>query len=138
DAPLAAQYVAEARELGRTVGLGGEVTLAWVLERPGVMRTQDTETPATGLAWSVLAEVLGRALDELVACRGMEGAALGAERRALHAALRPQVDVSAARRPVALARYGERLRGRSGGLRGAVVLGEGRTRPEVALWADQS
>src|SRR2546422_460260 len=78
DAALAAQYVAEARELGRTVGLGGDVTLAWVLERPGVVRMQDTETPAGGIAWPVLAEVLGRALDELVACRGAEGEALGA------------------------------------------------------------
>ena len=138
DAPLAAQYVAEARELGRTVGLGGEVTLAWVLERPGVMRTQDTETPATGLAWSVLAEVLGRALDELVACRGMEGAALGAALRALHAALRTQVDVIAARTPVALARYGERLRERIGALLGEVVLDEGRILTEVAIWADKT
>src|SRR3989449_10566348 len=51
DATLAAQYVAEARELGRTVGLGGDVTLAWGLERPGVVRMQDTETPAGGVAW---------------------------------------------------------------------------------------
>src|SRR5438093_10270222 len=79
DATLAAQYVAEARELGRTVGLGGDVTLAWVLERPGVVRMQDTETPAGGIAWPVLAEVLGRALDELVVCRGAGGEAPGAE-----------------------------------------------------------
>src|SRR5712691_5224388 len=116
DAALAAQYVAEARELGRTVGLGDDVTLAWVLERPGVVRMQDTETPAGGIAWPVLAEVLGRALDELVACRGAEGEALGAELRTLHAALRMQVDAIAARTPAALARYQERLRERIGAL----------------------
>jgi uncharacterized protein (TIGR00255 family) len=138
DAPLAAQYVAEARELGRTVGLGGDVTLAWVLERPGVVRTQDTEAPAAGIAWPVLAEVLGQALDELVACRGTEGAALGAELRALHAALRTQVDVIEARTPAALARYQERLRERIGALLGEVVLDEGRILTEVAIWADKT
>src|SRR6266852_599082 len=109
DAALAAQYVAEARELGRTVGLGGDVTLAWVLERPGVVRMQDTETPAGGIAWPVLAEVLGRALDELVACRRAEGEALGAELRTLH-----------------------------GALLGDIVRDEGRILTEVAIWADKT
>jgi len=138
DATLAAQYVAEARELGRTVGLGGDVTLAWVLERPGVVRMQDTETPASGIAWPVLAEVLGRALDELVACRGAEGEALGAELRTLHAALRMQVDAIAARTPAALARYQDRLRERIGALLGEIVRDEGRILTEVAIWADKT
>src|SRR5256714_2707590 len=34
DPALAAQFVAEAPELGRSVGIGGDVTPAWVLERP--------------------------------------------------------------------------------------------------------
>jgi uncharacterized protein (TIGR00255 family) len=138
DATLAAQYVAEARELGRTVGLGGDVTLAWVLERPGVVRMQDTETPAGGIAWPVLAEVLGRALDELVACRAAEGEALGAELRTLHVALRMQVDAIAARTPAALARYQERLRERIGALLGEIVRDEGRILTEVAIWADKT
>jgi uncharacterized protein (TIGR00255 family) len=138
DAALAAQYVAEARELGRAVGLGGEVTLAWVLERPGVLRMQDTEAPASGIAWPLLGEVLGRALDELVACRGTEGEALGVELRAQHAALRTQVDVIAARTPAALARYQERLRERIATLLGDVVPDQGRLLTEVALWADKT
>jgi uncharacterized protein (TIGR00255 family) len=138
DAALAAQYVAEARELGRAAGLGGEVTLAWVLERPGVVRMQDTEAPASGIAWPLLGEVLGRALDELVACRGTEGEALGVELRAQHTALRTQVDVIAARTPAALARYQERLRERIAALLGDVVLDQARLLTEVALWADKT
>ena len=87
DAALAAQYIAAARELSRAVGLPDDVTLAWVLDRPAVVRMQDTEAPTDGIAWPQLAEVLGRALDELVARRAAEGDALGAELRALHAAL---------------------------------------------------
>jgi uncharacterized protein (TIGR00255 family) len=138
DATLAAQYIAQARELGRAVALGGDVTLAWVLERPGVMRMQETETPAGGIAWPVLGDVLGRALDELVACRETEGDALGAEFRALHAALRAQVDVVAARTPAALARYQERLRERIATLLGEIVVDEGRLMTEVAIWADKT
>src|SRR5712691_1454887 len=71
DAALAAQYVAEARELGRTVGLGGDVTLAWVLERPGVVRMQDTETPAALARYQErLRERIGALLGDIVRDEG--------------------------------------------------------------------
>ena len=139
DAALAAQYVAEARELGRAVGLGDEVTLAWVLERPGVMRlVQEAETPTDSVAWPVLADVLGRTLDELVASRATEGEALGGEFHALHAALGAQVAAVAARTPAALARYQERLRERIAALLGEAVVDEGRLMTEVAMWAEKT
>lgn len=138
DAALAAQYIAAARELSRAVGLPGDVTLAWVLDRPAVVRMQDTEAPAGEIAWPILAEVLGRALDELVACRAAEGDALGVELRALHTALRTQVDVIATRTPAALARYQARLRERIAGLLGDIVPDQGRLLTEVALWADKT
>src|SRR4030095_15840492 len=117
DAALAAQYVAQARELRRGVGRGDDVTLAWLLERRVVMRlAQEAETPTASVAWPVLADVLGRALDELVASRATEGEALGAELHALHAALDAHVAAVAARTPAALARYQERLRERIAGL----------------------
>src|SRR5262249_47830503 len=99
DGALAAQYVEQARALGHALGLGDAVPLAWVLERSGVVRLEETETSAAGIAWPALAEVLGRALDALVACRATEGEALAAELAAQHAALRAQVDASAARTP---------------------------------------
>ena len=47
DTALAAQYIEQARALGRATGLGDEVPLAWVLERPGVVvRMEDSETTA--------------------------------------------------------------------------------------------
>jgi uncharacterized protein (TIGR00255 family) len=138
DAALAAQYVEQARALGQAGGLGEDVPLAWVLERSGVVRAEESETSAGGLAWPALAEVLGRALDALVACRATEGDALGAELGTQHAALRAQVDAIAARTPAALARYQERLRERIAALLGDTVLDEGRILTEVAIWADKT
>jgi uncharacterized protein (TIGR00255 family) len=86
----------------------------------------------------VLADVLGRALDELVTCRTTEGEALAVELRAQHAALRAQVDLITARTPAALARYQERLRERIGALLGEVVRDEGRILTEVAIWAEKT
>jgi len=139
DAALAAQFIAQARDLGRAVGLGDDVTLAWVLERPGVMRlVQEAETPTASVGWPMLADVLGRALDELVTSRATEGEALGTEFQALHAALRAQVDAVAARTPAALARYQERLRERIAALLGETVVDQGRLMTEVAIWAEKT
>jgi uncharacterized protein (TIGR00255 family) len=139
DTALAAQYVEQARALGRAAGLDENVSLTWVLERPGVVtRTEETEASAGGLGWPAIAEVLARALNELVACRATEGDALGAELFAQHAALRAQVDTIAARTPTALARYQERLRERIRALLGDVVVDEGRILTEVAIWAEKT
>ncbi|PYO17177.1 MAG: hypothetical protein DMD88_21255, partial [Candidatus Rokuibacteriota bacterium] len=40
DQALAAEYLALARQLGAAIGVYGEVTLAWLLERPGVVRLE--------------------------------------------------------------------------------------------------
>ena len=139
DIAIAAQYIDQARALGRATGLGDEVPLAWVLERPGVVvRMEDSETTAGAIAWPALADVLGRALDELVTCRVTEGDALAAELRAQHAALGAQVDLIVARTPAALVRYQERLRERINALLGGVVLDEGRVLTEVAIWAEKT
>ena len=139
DAALAAQYVEHARALGRAVGLSDDVPLTWVLERPGVvMRTEEPESASGTIAWPELAEVLGRALDELVACRATEGDALAAELRSQHAALNAQVDLIAARTPIALARYQERLRERIAALVGDGTRDEGRILTEVAIWAEKT
>jgi uncharacterized protein (TIGR00255 family) len=137
DTALAAQYVEQARALGRAAGLAEDVSLTWVLERAGVVRIEETETVGT-LTWPALADVLGRALDALVASRRTEGDALAAELCSQHAALRAQVDTIAARMPAALARYQARLRERIGALLGDVAVDEGRIVTEVAIWAEKT
>jgi uncharacterized protein (TIGR00255 family) len=138
DTALAAQYVEQARALGRAAGLAEDVSLTWVLERAGVVRIEETESTVGTLTWPAVADVLGRALDALVASRRTEGDALAAELSSQHAALRAQVDTIAARMPAALARYQARLRERIGALLGDVAVDEGRIVTEVAIWAEKT
>ena len=138
DAALAAEYVARARELGRAVDAAGDVTLAWVLERPGVVSLEEAEAPSQEAAWPLLADALGRALDELVGRRTAEGLALAAELHSLRADLRALVDVIAARVPAAVARYQERLRERIKALLDGTAVDEGRILTEVAVWAEKT
>jgi uncharacterized protein (TIGR00255 family) len=138
DTALARQYVERARALGETLGVDGDVTLTWVLERPGVLRVEEAEAPEPPRVWRVLAEALERALDELVARRTAEGEALGGELRVLHTHLYSTVDVLAARAPVALARRAARLRERVTTLLAGVVVDEGRLLTELAVAADKA
>jgi len=138
DAPLAAEYVARARELGRELGVPGDVALAWVLERPGVLRAEEADAPDEAALGPVLAQALGRALDELVARRRTEGEALGVELRKLGDDLGAQVDLIEARAPAAVARREERLRERIRALLGGATVDEGRILTEVASWAEKT
>src|SRR4029450_1155974 len=62
DAALASQYIEQARALGLATGLGDEVSLSWVLERPGVVvRTEDSDTAAGVIAWPGLRDGVGGA-----------------------------------------------------------------------------
>src|SRR5207244_3870622 len=67
DGALAGEYIARARALAMELGLEGTPNLTWVLERPGVVRLEEPEPVEPAAPWPLLAEALGRALDELVA-----------------------------------------------------------------------
>src|SRR5436853_1654247 len=138
DQALAAEFVARARELGAAIGVGGDVTLAWVLERPGVVHLEDADAPGPDTAWPVLSDALARALDELVLRRTTEGEALGAELQKLTADLRAQTDLVEARVPAAVARREERLRERIRTLLGEARIDEARILGEVAVWAEKT
>ncbi|HEY3065147.1 MAG TPA: YicC/YloC family endoribonuclease [Methylomirabilota bacterium] len=138
DAALARQYVERARALGDTLDVEGDVTLTWVLERPGVVRVEEAEVPEPSHVWIVLADALGRALDELVARRTAEGEALAGELRVLHADLQSTVELLAARAPVAMARRAARLRERVTVLLAGGVVDEGRLLTELAVAADKA
>jgi len=138
DPALAAEYVARARELGLALGVPGDVTLAWLLERPGVVRLDELDAPAPEAAWPILADAVGKALDELVLRRAAEGEALAAELSALRTDLQAHVEVVAARMPAAMARYQARLRERIRALLGGAGVEEGRVLTEVAIWAEKT
>jgi uncharacterized protein (TIGR00255 family) len=138
DSSLAREYLAQAQQLGAELGIGAEVPLEWVLERPGVVRLEDTEAAPAAPSWPLLADALGRALDDLVARRTAEGERLAGELRTLHGELVATVQQVAARAPAAAARREERLRDRLRGLLAGAPIDENRMLTEAAVWADKT
>jgi uncharacterized protein (TIGR00255 family) len=140
DHALAREYAARARALANDlddIGLAGSVTLQWLLERPGVVRLEDSEPLEAAMPWPLLQAALSRALDELVDRRTAEGERLAQELRSLHAELTAIVDTMAARAPAAVARREERLRERIRTLLGGAGVDEARILTEAAVWADK-
>src|SRR2546426_2284037 len=73
DSALAQRYLEQARQLAREIGVGGDVDLGWVLGRPGVIELTDAPPADAAVVWPLVAAALGRALDELVERRSVEG-----------------------------------------------------------------
>ncbi len=138
DTALAQRYVEQARQLAEELGLSGEIPLGWVLERPGVLELTDAPPVAAAAVWPLVAEVLGRALDELVERRGTEGAALAFELRALGGTLATTLEQMGTRAPVAATRREERLRERMTALLAGADVDQSRIATEVAVWATKT
>jgi uncharacterized protein (TIGR00255 family) len=141
DAALAREYLSRARALGadlRDLAVAGDVTLGWLLERPGVVRVEETEPADAAVPWAAVEPALGRALDELVERREAEGGRLAQELRSLHGELAAIVATMAARAPASVQRREERLRERLRALLGSPGVDEGRILTEAAVWADKA
>ena len=138
DAALAREYAERARALASELELGAEVSLAWVLERSGVVRLEEPELPDAEALWPTLEGVLTRALDALVDQRATEGAALAAELRGLRGELSAHVGTMTSRAPIGVARREERLRERIRTLLDGAGVDEGRILTEVAVWAEKA
>jgi uncharacterized protein (TIGR00255 family) len=138
DQALARTYAAEARLLGDTLGVAGDVSLTWLLERPGVVKVEEAAVPDEASLWRLLAEALSLALEELVARRSAEGAMLAGELRGLHASLGATVEQIAVRLPAAAARRLERFQERFRALLGEVAVDESRILTEMAVWAERT
>jgi uncharacterized protein (TIGR00255 family) len=138
DAALAREYVARARALAMELAVEGTPNLTWVLERPGVVRLEEPEPVEPAAPWPLLADALGRALDELVARRTAEGERLVDALRTLYAELTAAVDLVGARAPATAARREERLRERLRVLLAETAIDETRIVTEAAIWADKS
>ena len=138
DAALARRYVEQARALGRDLGVRDDPSLTWVLEQRGVVEVAEPAPADPARLWPLVADTLGRALDDLIGQRAIEGAALASEIRALRAELVAEVATMAARAPHAAARRGERLRERLRTLLVDAPLDETRIVTEVAVWAQKT
>lgn len=137
DTALARRYIEHARELAAELGVPGDPTLTWVLDRPGVVRVED-DAHNEPVTWALFGEALSRALDDLVARRTAEGEVLAADLRALVGELGAHVDVIASRAPVSVTRRTERLRERLRALLEGTAIDETRIVTEAVIWADKT
>src|SRR5207248_776035 len=119
-------------------GDDGAPNLAWLLEQPGVVRLEDPEPIEPAAPWPLLAEALGRALDELVARRTAEGDRLAEALRTLHGELTTNVELVSVRAPATTARREDRLRDRLRALLAETAIDQSRIVTEAAVWADKS
>ena len=133
NAQALAQLRALSEEARRAFPDASPLRLADVLRWPGVI----AESPADEDAVRRIAtDVCRRALDELVASRGREGAKLAASVLERVAAMRARVEQVAPLVPQSIAAYQEKIAAR---LREAIGSGEDeRMRAEVALFAAKS
>jgi uncharacterized protein (TIGR00255 family) len=139
DPVLARDYTAQARALGRELGLTADVSLAWLLDRPGVLTVvEELEPPEPTALWPVLEDAASRAIALLIIQRATEGTALGAELRALLADFEQEVERAAAHAPAAAARREERLRERLRALVSDLGIDESRILIEAAAWAEKT
>jgi len=136
DATLAAQYVAQARELGRARGLAPTCRSRGCSSVRASCACREAETPAAGSRGRSRGRARRRSTSSWRAARPRASPWRRVPR--LHAALRAQVDVVAARTPGGAGRYQERLRER---IRRAPRRGRrrrGALMTEVAIWADKT
>ncbi len=138
DTALAHEYAERARGLSSELGLAGDVSITWVLERSGVVRLEEPELPDAEALWPTLEAALTRAIDALVEQRTTEGAAMAAELSALRVELTSHAEAMTVRAPVGAARREARLRERIKALLEGAGVDEGRILTEVAVWAEKS
>jgi uncharacterized protein (TIGR00255 family) len=139
DVERARQVVAAARELKKRLRLKGDVDLAFVARQAEVLAV--AANGGVGVdgeaAWSEVAPIVERALQDVVAMRVREGAALARELGARLDALEAGARAIEARAPERLEAERARLRRAVAELAGGVALDEQRLAMEIALLADR-
>jgi uncharacterized protein (TIGR00255 family) len=146
DLGRARQVVAAARELKKRLKLKGEVDLAFVARQPDVLAApSDGERAgaagaaagAAGAVWEAVAPLVERAAEQVLAMRGKEGRALGAELAGRLDALEALVRAVEERAPARLSAELERLRKAVAELAAGVPVDPQRLAVEIALLADR-
>ena len=123
------------REMQRSLGLGGDVTVELVARQPDVIATGADST--VEIAWSEVEPVVARASAECRAMRAREGAALAAELGHRVDLLEQAAERIAARGPERLVRERDRLRTAVAELLDGRPVDDARLAQEIAFQADR-
>lgn len=130
-----AHYAATLKELQKKLGLVGEVDLATVLRLPDVISAPSDEIgPEAGPA---LADIVGKAIDNLIAMRRAEGAQLSAFLVERAQAVEDRLVRIEKRAPIRLKEQHERIKRTVGELIGGAGADPQRIAQEVAILADK-
>ena len=136
-AELARAYVAAARQLGRRLGLAGDVALVDVLRLPDVFEVSEQPPELRG-ELPALRRALARALRAFERERRREGAHLQRDMLGRAASLKQTTAAIRRRLPRALAVLRSQVEERLMRLVGGAELDRGRVAQEVAVLADRS
>ena len=79
DKPAARRALRDLEDLRSELSLPGEITLAMILQSPGVLRNPTEEAPQTEVIWPALKSSLVQALERMVGLRRKEGTHLVAD-----------------------------------------------------------
>src|SRR4051812_17873951 len=123
------------REMQRSLGLGGEVTVELVARQPDVIAA-GPDGPAD-IPWAEVEPVVARASAECRAMRSREGAALASELGHRLDLLEQGAERIAARGPERLVRERDRLRAAVGELLDGRPVDDARLAQEIAFQADR-
>lgn len=134
--PLAQSYFAAFCELREVLGVQEPVTLELIASQRDVLSMGD-ETPQADDMAAVVRTALDQALDNIVAMRRREGAALHEELHTRMTGLLTLVDRVSARAPLVVQAGAERLGERLAKLLADGTLDESRVAQEVAIMADR-
>ncbi len=138
DEAVAARYCEELNRLGTSLDVRGEVDLQTIAHLPGIFRSEVADDKGdTTEAGELLLAALAEALDEFLAMRGKEGAALAVDLRQRVEHIEKRLAQVEERVPAARQQLHVRLREKVEELLKPGELDESRLAMEVALIADR-
>lgn len=137
DSALARSYHDGMRSLQKELGVTGEITIAMILQAPGVMRFSE-DGLAPNETWPALEEALGSALGELIKMREREGKHLAKDLIHRLKVVRQSLKEVRKMHPAVAAKYRETLRERIHKAGLELAPNDDRLLKEVALFADRS
>jgi uncharacterized protein (TIGR00255 family) len=137
DTALARSYHDAMRALQKELSAPGEISIATILEAPGVMRVADDNIEAED-AWPAIQRALGSALAELIKMREREGKHLAKDLIHRLKLIRASVKQIRALHPDVVKRYGEALLDRIN--KAGLNLGttDDRLLKEISFFADRA
>lgn len=137
DTALARSYHDAMRSLQKELGVAGEITIATILQAPGVLRVPDENTDSA-IKWPPVERALDAALAELIRMREREGRHLAKDLLARLKFIRQEIKSARVLYPAVVTKYRAALIERIAKADVEIKANDERLLKEVALFADRA